>query len=612
MKKDINIKSVFIGDKAENGDIYKSLMNKMIDDHLGWRKNYIPEDLEAISFDDQKRTDFKDTVEHMESVLDQVSKRLRSGSIPWQSAGRYWGHMNSETLMPALIAYNFAMLWNSNNVALESSMATSQMEAEVGEDLAKLFDRPDGWAHIAADGSIANLEGLWYARCIKSIPLAIKDAFPEKVANKSDWELLNMSTEEILDLLKQFNSQEIDIIKAKSSRSGNHIEELGMVLVPQTKHYSWEKALDISGVGMKKMVHIPVESNYRMNVDELEKTIRSFAQKQIPILAVVAVVGTTEEGQVDSVDKIVALRDKLKQEGIFFHLHVDAAYGGYARTLFIDENYNFADFDKLEAMWKKHKAFNFPVKISKDVYSAYKAIKEADTITIDPHKMGYVPYAAGGIVIKHKDMRNIISYFAPYVFEKNTVSAPNLLGSFILEGSKAGATAAAVWTAHRVLPLNITGYGKLLASSVEAAQRFRAFLNNLQFNVKGKKIIVKPLNFPDFNMVDWVFMEEGCTNLEEINALNEKMFDYSSYLNGNVYNNRFITSHTTFTFDEYGDSPLQFVESLGVDKAQWDKVHAVTLLRASILSAYLNDDKVFNYYTKEITESIQNKLEEIL
>ena len=66
-------------------------------------------------------------------------------------------------------------------------MATSQMEADVGEDFAKLFGFKDGWGHIVADGSLANLEGLWYARCIKSIPLALKEVYPEKVADKSEW-----------------------------------------------------------------------------------------------------------------------------------------------------------------------------------------------------------------------------------------------------------------------------------------------------------------------------------------------------------------------------------------------------------------------------------------
>ena len=55
--------------------------------------------------------------------------------------------------------------------------------------------------------------------------------------------------------------------------------------------------------------------------------------------------------------------------------------------------------------------------------------------TIDPHKMGYVQYCAGSIAIKYQSMRNVISYFAPYVFEKKTAEAPDMLGSYILAGS---------------------------------------------------------------------------------------------------------------------------------------------------------------------------------
>jgi len=32
--------------------------------------------------------------------------------------------------------------------------------------------------------------------------------------------------------------------------------------------------------------------------------------------------------------------------------------------------------------------------------------------------MGYIPYSAGGIVIQDIRMRDVISYFATYVFEK--------------------------------------------------------------------------------------------------------------------------------------------------------------------------------------------------
>ena len=86
--------------------------------------------------------------------------------------------------------------------------------------------------HIVADGSLANLEGLWYARNIKSLPFAMKEVKPELVAGKSDWELLNMPTKEIMDLLESAED-EIDEIKAHSARSGKHLQAIGKWLVPQ-------------------------------------------------------------------------------------------------------------------------------------------------------------------------------------------------------------------------------------------------------------------------------------------------------------------------------------------------------------------------------------------
>jgi tyrosine decarboxylase len=603
---------MFIGDKAENAEFYKKNLNKMAEDHMGWRVNYMPGDMAAITEEDKKAPDFVEAKEHMKEVFDELSRRMRSGAIPWHTAGRYLGQMNAETLMPSLLAYNYAMLWNSNNTALESSMATSDMEAEVGQDFANLFSFPEGWGHLTHDGSVANLEGIWYARCVKSIPLAMAEVLPDNpaVKGKSEWELLNMSVEDILAALEPLTSDQMDAVKAASSRSGRNIQKLGKWLVPMTKHYSWEKAADISGVGLDNMVEIPVDSAYRMDVAKLEATIREYAEKKIPILGVVAVVGTTEEGAVDHVDQIQALREKLQKEGIYFYLHVDAAYGGYARTLFIDEDGKFVDYKDLNALFEKHDIFHYPVTISEDVYNGYKAIQYADSVTVDPHKMGYVPYSAGGFVLRYKAMRNIISYFAPYVFEKG-VQAPDLLGAFIIAGSKAGATAAAVWTAHQCLPLNITGYGALCATTIEAAQRFRKYLQGRTFQVGDKTIEVHPLNDPDFNLVDWVYKEKGNTDLAAMNDLNEKMYDYTSYMIGDVYSNKFISSHTTFDQDGYGDSPLPFIESMGIPKAEWDKVKSVTVMRAAIMTPYLNDDKVFDYYMKAVTEAMQTKLEEI-
>ena len=605
--EDIDYRALLIGDQAENGGIFKELLGQLVDDHIGWRQNYMPGDRAGISVHDKTLPQYGAGQERMREVIAELSTRLRAGSVPWNSAGRYWGQMNAETLMPAILAYSYAMLWNPNNVALGSSMATSQMEAEVGEDFAKLFGFEGGWGHLCADGSIANLEGLWYARSLKSIPLALAATLPDTVAGKSDWELLNMSVEDILDTLRDLTPEQYDQVKAASSRSGKNLNRLGKWIVPETKHYSWLKALDIIGVGLDQMIAIPVSENYRMDIDALTSTVEELARTKTPILGLVTVVGTTEEGAVDEVDKIIALRERMMESGLYFYIHCDAAYGGYGRSLFFDTDGRFVDYDELAELHQRHGLFSEGVSVSEDVYKGYKAISQVESVTIDPHKMGYVPYAAGGIATRIKEMRNVISYFAPYVFEKGTV-APDMLGAFTLEGSRAGATAAAVWAAHRCLPLDVSGYGRLIGSTMDTAHRFRDFLAGLIFTVGGRTVRAYPLHNPDFNMVDWVFKPDDMTSLAEVNALNEKVWDLSSYLAGHVYNNLFITSHTTFALDDYGNSPVTFIKTLGFDEADWKSVKAVTLLRASILDPYLKSDELFTYYTGAIKAAFQERL----
>ncbi|MGZ9584737.1 tyrosine decarboxylase [Paenibacillus marinisediminis] len=609
---DINLKALFLGDKGENVDLFKELLLKVVDEHVGWRQNYQPQDLPVITPQDKSSDSFNETADHVRSVFNELSSKLRTESLPWHTAGRFWGHMNSETLMPAIIAYTAAMLWNGNNVAYESSPATSKMEEEVGHELARLMSyRKDlSWGHICADGSIANLEGLWYARNMKSLPLAIKEVAPQHVEGKSEWQLLNMSVEEILDIMDQIPDQ-LDEIKAHSARSGKHLEKLGKWIIPQTKHYSWLKAADIIGIGLDCTEPIDVDEHYRMDIGSLEAKIRSLAAEQIPVLGVVGVVGTTEEGQIDYIDRIVELREKLKGEGIYFYIHVDAAYGGYARAIFLDENDEFIDYKKIPEAFEKHNIFTEKNDwLTEEVYNAFKAMSQVESITIDPHKMGYIPYSAGAIIIKDTRMRDSISYFATYVFEKGA-NIPALLGAYILEGSKAGATAAAVWTAHKVLPLNIKGYGKLIGASIEAAYRFYHFLENKEFKVKDKTIKIHPLTKPDFNMVDYVFNEEGNTDLAKMNKLNHDFFNYASYVKGGLYSNKFITSHTDFAIDDYGNSPFPFVQSLGFSREEWDKETKVTVLRACALTPYAHDKEVFQEYAAKIEEAIQEKLEAI-
>ncbi|MEA2178141.1 MAG: hypothetical protein QOG77_1438 [Solirubrobacteraceae bacterium] len=78
---------------------------------------------------------------------------------------RYAGQMLKPPHPVAVASYLAAMMVNPNNHALDASQATSPMEVEVVEALARMFGlTAPSLGHLTSSGTIANLEALWVAR----------------------------------------------------------------------------------------------------------------------------------------------------------------------------------------------------------------------------------------------------------------------------------------------------------------------------------------------------------------------------------------------------------------------------------------------------------------
>ena len=78
---------------------------------------------------------------------------------------RYAGQMLKPPHPVAVAAYLAAMIVNPNNHALDASQATSPMEVEVVQALARMFGLAEpALGHLTSSGTIANLEALWIAR----------------------------------------------------------------------------------------------------------------------------------------------------------------------------------------------------------------------------------------------------------------------------------------------------------------------------------------------------------------------------------------------------------------------------------------------------------------
>ncbi|MGH9176854.1 MAG: pyridoxal phosphate-dependent decarboxylase family protein, partial [Vicinamibacterales bacterium] len=101
----------------------------------------------------------------LESVLAELSERL-GDNYPYFHP-RYAGQMLKPPHPAAVLAYLTAIQINPNNHALDSSMATSRMEREAVDQLARMFGYREPYlGHLTGGGTIANIEALWVARSL--------------------------------------------------------------------------------------------------------------------------------------------------------------------------------------------------------------------------------------------------------------------------------------------------------------------------------------------------------------------------------------------------------------------------------------------------------------
>ena len=599
--------ALFLGTKGENSDYFLDLLNMMMKEHVEWRQSFHPEDEPAISKESLTSPEAIDTRKRLKETLERLSARMREGSTPWYSS-RYLGHMASDVLLPGALGYMAAILYNANNVVYEAAPATTEMELEVGLQLATLlgYNQEKAWGNITSGGTNANFQAIWYARNLKSLPLAVKAVMPALVKGKSRQQLLNMPVGEALDLLDKVkvSAQYQAVLRQTVKGKGVDPKRIGKLLVPQSRHYSWDRGADVFGIGSENIIVVPVDKNYRMDVEALDRIIADLAQKKIPILAVVSVLGSTEEGAVDETQKIAALRDKYASRGIGFYYHIDAAYGGYIRSMFVAENGAFMSL----AEARKTAIDRYQIAATADwpqvsVYEAYRAVPQADSVTIDCHKLGYIPYPAGAVVFKDKRILAVQTFSAAYVTDLQA-KAPVSIGHYVLEGSKPGAAAAAAWTAHQVCPLNVNGYGQILGRTIKTANMFYDLMIKTEplETKNGRKYQFFVLVKPDLNIVDYVVKEVGNPSLQAMNELNKAIYEQCSYVSGDLMKKEFITSKTVFTPAEYGNIPLDFVRKCGLSDAEWQKTPSVLVLRSTIMTTYLADEKEFTAYFTRLTD----------
>jgi glutamate/tyrosine decarboxylase-like PLP-dependent enzyme len=624
--------SWFLGPKAENADALERLILEALRDCVFWRRNFHPEDAIIITEKCKREDAFQDSLALIRQEFQTLLANLKR-DIPFYSP-RYIGHMLGDQLLPAIAAYFAAMLHNPNNVTLEASPMTTQYEMEVARGLARLMGYSgETWGHITSGGTIANFEALWVARNLKYFPIAARDAARSLAVDElpvtlptggtinlvvadDNWLLVNLDTDEALKLRVRLRAafaerrtdlSENEIKKLVDERLGAYsvsgkgiqrfFSDLGdeavaapLALVPATAHYSMQKVIEALGLGKQQIKMIPVDSHFRTDVEALREILLRCADERQPVLALVSVLGSTEEGAVDQIQRLVELQNEMRQRGLAFYHHCDAAWGGYVRTLFFDEKGSPVEtpsaIREITRMWP-----------SDEVFESFNAIHHADSITVDPHKLGYIPYPCGAIVFRSEEVKELITTDAPYIFDGVEKRDRPFIGRHILEGSKPGAAAAACWFAHRVVPLNQSGYGLLIGKSIQSAQELCYRLGReLAPELAREGIILRVLTQPpDGNIFCFVINRAGNTSLREMNRINQAIYDELKFNPESVIQrHNFIISSTALTSAQYGLKGSQgrgcldeHLAALGVPAEEFEKVGSMKALRSTVMSPWL-------------------------
>ncbi|THU76237.1 PLP-dependent transferase [Dendrothele bispora CBS 962.96] len=502
--------SWFLGNHGENAPILTQSMTNIIENVKLGREEIWKNDPPMIQKVMSDSAVFQESVKTLQRALKSLAGCLSEKSVPFYSP-RYAGHMSTDLSLPAVLGYALAQHFNQNNVTPEASALTSTIEYVVGQQLCYILGfetspNPDndgvvGWGHITADGSIANLESIWHlaltthlARNLKYYPLSlqlamregeklesIRETFEIELCNGKkklfkccdSWDLLNLSPSTVADIPRRLyygygipSDALSDILRPFSIQTLG-MEELNKLfdikqhakyMVSIANHYSWPKGCAIAGIGSENLIEIGVDLNVRMDIKKLEKQLRDCLNNKQAVFSVVVVCGTTEHGAVDPVKEVVELREEMKKEGLAFMIHADAAWGGYFACKCIPPVLKEPD---------TRKPYAFSIKLNEWTNEQLYELGEVDTITIDPHKSGYIPYPAGALCMRDSRFRFLTTWTSAYINTEGT--ADFNMGIYGVEGSKPGAAAVAVLLSHEILGLERDdkgGYANLLGTAM--------------------------------------------------------------------------------------------------------------------------------------------------
>jgi glutamate/tyrosine decarboxylase-like PLP-dependent enzyme len=222
-----------------------------------------------------------------------------------------------------------------------------------------------------------------------------------------------------------------DVRKEGLSHEGRQL-----VVYASTETHTWiQKAADLFGLGTDSIRWIGTDDEQRMDSSALRRQIEQDLRLGHQPFLVVGTAGSVSTGVIDSLPDIAAI---CRDHELWFH--VDGAYGALAAQ-----------------------APGSPASL--------RALSDADSVAVDPHKWLYAPLEAGCVLVRDAEkLRNAFSYRpAYYHFDDQVVN----YFDYGPQNSR-GFRALKVWLALR--QVGRAGYLKMIGDDILLARHLHQLL----------------------------------------------------------------------------------------------------------------------------------------
>ncbi len=364
------------------------------------------------------QTAIPDSPKLIKDVLVEIKGKIVEHSVKVGNP-YYIGHMTSAIPYFMILLEMIIASLNQNQVKIETAKASSFVERELV-----------AWLHRL----VFNRNDRFYAKNIQNHRVALGNV-------TSDGTLANL-TALLVAREKAFppDGDFPGLRMAGVERALKHYGySRGVIVVSKRGHYSITKAANLLGLGEENVISIPVDGGNRMDIKKLRRRIKSLledkAEGKTKIISIIGIAGTTETGTVDNLQEIGSI---AKEVGA--HFHVDACWGGSA--------------------------------ILVDAYRPlFKGIEEADSVTIDAHKLLYCPMSMGVVLFRDERELRLIKQSSQYVIRRNSVDT----GRFTIEGSRPFACLKP-WASIKIIGRE--GYGLLFKQAQKSADNLKKILDN--------------------------------------------------------------------------------------------------------------------------------------